>query len=77
MSSAVGIFILLVGLAFNVLANVLAIRFRGIDPQWLLSWLYPRIKWLFSRWSAMLSVLFCWEGRGINFSERLYSSRLA
>ncbi|MFO0905965.1 MAG: hemolysin D [Pirellulales bacterium] len=31
-------------------ANVFALRFRGIDPENLLNWLYPRTAWFFSRW---------------------------
>ena len=30
------------------LANVLAMRFKGFDPQWILDALYPFIKWFFS-----------------------------
>jgi putative peptide zinc metalloprotease protein len=36
--------------------NVLAIRFRGIDPQLLLDWLGPRFRWCFSR--AFLALIF-------------------
>jgi len=32
------------------LTGVLAIRFRGIDPEPLLRWLYPKCRWLFSPW---------------------------
>jgi putative peptide zinc metalloprotease protein len=28
--------------------NILAIRFRGIDPDAFLSWLYPRMRWCYS-----------------------------
>jgi putative peptide zinc metalloprotease protein len=28
----------------------LAIRFRGIDPDPFLLWLYPKVRWCFSRW---------------------------
>jgi putative peptide zinc metalloprotease protein len=31
-------------------SNVLAIRFRGIDPEPLLGWLYPKCRWIFSWW---------------------------
>jgi len=34
----------------ETLGNVLAIRFRGIDPERLLRWLAPRCAWLFSFW---------------------------
>jgi len=30
------------------LTNVLAIRFRGVDPEGFLGWLYPRVRWAFT-----------------------------
>ena len=30
------------------LSNVLAIRFKGIDPERILNWLYPKVGWFFS-----------------------------
>ena len=30
------------------LSNVLAIRFKGIDPERILNWLYPKVRWFFS-----------------------------
>ncbi|NQT15945.1 MAG: hemolysin D, partial [Planctomycetes bacterium] len=30
--------------------NLLAIRFRGFDPEPFLGWLYPKCRWLFSWW---------------------------
>ncbi len=30
------------------LANVLCIRFKGVDPERFLNWLYPAVRWLFS-----------------------------
>lgn len=32
-------------------SNPLAVRFRGLDPESLLEWLYPKIRWLFSPWT--------------------------
>jgi putative peptide zinc metalloprotease protein len=29
-------------------ANVLALRFKGIDPEKLLDWMYPRLRWFYS-----------------------------
>lgn len=29
-------------------SNPLAVRFRGVDPEPLLAWLYPRVRWFFS-----------------------------
>lgn len=37
------------------LSNVLAIRFRGFDPQRFLDWLAPRCRWLFTRGAAVFS----------------------
>jgi putative peptide zinc metalloprotease protein len=37
------------------LSNVLAIRFRGFDPQRFLDWLAPRCQWLFSRGTLSVS----------------------
>ncbi len=31
--------------------NVLAVRFRGLDPEPFLDWLYPKVAWLFSAWT--------------------------
>lgn len=35
----------------STISNVLAIRFRGIDPQRFLDWGVNRLRWLISRWS--------------------------
>jgi len=29
-------------------SNVLAMRFKGIDPERLLNWMYPKLKWMYS-----------------------------
>ena len=29
--------------------NILCLRFKGVDPEWLLNWLLPRFGWLFTR----------------------------
>ena len=31
------------------LSNILSVRFKGIDPDRILNWLYPRMKWIYSR----------------------------
>lgn len=33
----------------NKLSNILSIRFKGIDPDRLLEWMHPRLKWMYSR----------------------------
>ena len=37
----------------NTASNFLAIRFRGIDPDRLLSWLNARVGWMFSPMAAV------------------------
>jgi len=32
----------------GVITNILCIRFKGIDPERMLAWLYPKVRWLFS-----------------------------
>jgi len=39
------------------LTNVLALRFKGIDPERFLNALYPFVRWMFSPITAMLCVL--------------------
>ena len=39
------------------LANPLAIRWRGVDPQRFLSWLYPQVRWLFAPWFVAAAML--------------------
>jgi putative peptide zinc metalloprotease protein len=34
--------------AFGFFSNVLAMRFRGVDPNRVLDWLYPKVRWFFS-----------------------------
>lgn len=36
------------------LSNILAIRFKGIDPERLLTFLYPYVRWFFSPWTVGL-----------------------
>ena len=41
------------------LSNVLAIRFKGIDPERLLNVIYPYTRWFFSKWFAIYVMLQC------------------
>ena len=41
----------------QLMTSVLAIRFRGIDPQRLLTWLYPKCRWMFSKWCVALCMM--------------------
>lgn len=38
------------------ISNVLAIRFKGIDPERFLNWTFPYVRWFFSR-TAMIIIL--------------------
>ncbi len=35
---------------FSSLGNILCLRFKGIDPERILNWLYPKVRWCFSPW---------------------------
>jgi len=39
-----------------MVANVLCIRFKGVDPERLLNWLYPKVRWLFSPVALAMSL---------------------
>ncbi len=41
----------------SALMNVLAIRFRGVDPERFLGWLYPKVRWAFTATSVIASFL--------------------
>ncbi len=39
------------------LSNVLAIRFKGLDPDKMLTWMYPYTRWLFTRTALIITIL--------------------
>lgn len=41
----------------SALINPLAIRFRGVDPERFVNWLYPRCRWMFVPWFAVVAAL--------------------
>ena len=41
----------------GALSNVLCIRFKGIDPERVLDWLYPKVRWLFTRTALVICLL--------------------
>ncbi len=58
-------------------ANLLAIRFRGFDPEPLLERLYPLARWVFSPWSMAAAALLALFAAGlvtVHFDE--FQSRL-
>ena len=42
----------------GTLTNILAIRFKGIDPERILNWLLPHVRWFFTKWAATACILF-------------------
>src|SRR5687768_2337556 len=38
--------------------NILAIRFKGIDPERILTWMLPYVRWFFTPWAATLCIMF-------------------
>ncbi len=49
----------------EVLSNVLALRFRGVDPQRFLDRLTPAARWIFSRWFFVASLLLMGAALGL------------
>jgi putative peptide zinc metalloprotease protein len=41
----------------QAITNLLAIRFRGLDPEPMLRWLYPKVRWLFSTPAIFIGLL--------------------
>lgn len=41
----------------NRFANILSLRFRGINPERFLNWLDARLYWIYSRWCVALCML--------------------
>jgi len=42
---------------FSSLGNILCVRFKGVDPERFLNWLYPRVRWCFTRWWLAVTCL--------------------
>jgi putative peptide zinc metalloprotease protein len=43
---------------FATFSNILAMRFKGIDPNGILEWLYPKVRWFFTVPAVIICVLF-------------------
>lgn len=41
---------------WGALSNVLAIRFKGIDPERFFNWLHPKVDWFFSKTTAFFCI---------------------
>lgn len=59
------------------LSNVLAIRFKGIDPERLLNWLYPIVGWFFSFWFfCCVIIMACIAVSLVTIQYDVFSTRL-
>ena len=45
--------------AMQLFMSVLSLRFPGVDPERFLSWLYPKVSWLFSRTCTLICMGIC------------------
>ena len=41
----------------NAASNILCLRFKGIDPERVFAWVYPKIRWFFSTWAVAAALL--------------------
>jgi putative peptide zinc metalloprotease protein len=39
---------------WGTLSNVLAVRFKGIDPERILNWIYPKVRWFFTTAAVLI-----------------------
>ena len=56
----------------GALSNILAIRFKGIDPERLLNWMHPKLWWIYSTPTVVMCLLFALSALtlvAVNFDE--------
>ncbi len=56
----------------STLSNVLYIKLPGFDPEPVLRWLYPRVKWIFTPWALACTIMLALSALTlvlVNFSE--------
>src|SRR5262249_46195067 len=39
------------------LSNILAVRFKGVDPERILNWLHPLVRWFFSKTALVCCIV--------------------
>ncbi len=49
----------------QMVTNILAIRFKGIDPDRFMNWLYPLVRWFFTRTMLVLSMMLAVSALGL------------
>ena len=40
----------------NAISNILCLRWKGIDPERIFAWTYPKVKWFFSPWTVAIAI---------------------
>src|SRR5215831_11102024 len=50
---------------WGALSNVLAIRFKGLDPENLFNWLQPKVDWFFSKTAAFFCIALLLSALGL------------
>ena len=45
--------------AIGLLSSLIALRLPGFDPEWILSFLYPKVRWFFTLWFTFIVGLTC------------------
>ena len=53
----------------GAMTNVLCIRFKGIDPERALNWLYPKLKWFFSTFVFACCILLAFSALSLVLIE--------
>jgi putative peptide zinc metalloprotease protein len=48
----------------QAVSNILCIRFKGFDPERFLTWLYPKVRWFFTRTAVTLCLLLVFSAVG-------------
>ncbi len=54
------------------LTNITALRLPGYDPEPLLTWLYPKCRWLFSRPAVLVMLAIIFSALGLLFAQHSY-----
>ena len=49
--------------------SILAIRFRGVDPERFLRWLYPKCRWMFAKAVVLACLLFVFAALTLLFAQ--------
>ena len=45
--------------AMGLMSSLIALRLPGFDPEWILNFLYPKVRWFFTLWFTAIVALTC------------------